>query len=87
MKTDFDATVPMSTYLVALVISDFVCLNETIQEVGDYGKVDVRVCGRNESVSNGQLNYSLEVATNVIKYYEEFYGVKYPLPKCGIYIN
>ncbi len=85
MKTDFEKTVPMPTYLVALVISDFECLSETVASMGELGKVDVRVCGRADAVASGQLDYSLQVATKVIKFFEEFYGVKYPLPKCGMF--
>ena len=73
----------MSTYLVALVISDFKCKKETVSNLGEYGKVDVSVCGRADNVDNGQLDYALQIATKVIQYYETFYGVKYPLPKCG----
>ena len=80
MKTEFDTTVPMSTYLVALVISDFVCLNETVQDIGAKGKVDVSVCGRSNAIE--QLQYALEVSTKIIKFFEFIYGVKYPLPKC-----
>ena len=83
VKTDFETTVPMSTYLLALVISDFTYLEQRVEGMGEKGFVDVRVYGRAEAVDDGQLDYSLEVATKIIKYYEEFYGVKYPLPKCG----
>ena len=84
MKTDFDLTVPQSTYLVALVISDFKCLSQTVLNTGDYGQVDVRVCGQPDAVDNHLLDYSLQIATKLIQNYENFYQVKYPLPKCGI---
>ncbi len=84
MKTEFNVTVPMSTYLVALVLSDFTCLQATVPNMGANGEVDVRVCGRADEVANGQLNYALEIGTKVIKFFEEYYGVKYPLPKCGM---
>ena len=83
IRTEFDVTVPMSTYLVALVISDFECITQVVPNIGEYGKVDVRVCGRSDEVAKGQLNYALEIATKLIKFYEEYYGLKYPLPKCG----
>ena len=71
----------MSSYLVALVISDMVCLNDTVQNVGEYGKVDVNVCGRSNAIE--QIEYALQVSTKIIKFFEMIYGVKYPLPKCG----
>jgi aminopeptidase N len=81
-KTDFDTSIIMTTYLVALVISDFHCLNQTIENMGEYGKVDVRVCSRPDAVANGYLNYSLQTTVKIIKDLENFYGVKYSLPKC-----
>ena len=83
VKTEFDVTVPMSTYLLALIVSDFKCKLENVVGVGEKGSLDVRVCGRQDALDNHQLDYALKVATKVIKYYEEFYGVKYPLPKSG----
>ena len=75
----------MSSYLVALIISDFQCKHEIVQGIGDDGKVEVGVCGRPSVVSAGELDYALNVSKNVIEFYEKFYGVKYPLPKCGLY--
>ena len=73
----------MSTYLLALVVSDFECKLQTVEGMGEQGKVDIRVCGRPTAVASGQLDYALTVATKVLKFYEDFYGVKYPLPKSG----
>ena len=83
VKTEFSPSVPMSSYLVALVISNFKCLSQTVLGVGEEGKVDVRVCGRADAVDNGQLDYALEMGTKLIKALEDFYNVRYPLPKCG----
>jgi aminopeptidase N len=73
----------MSTYLLALVLSDFECKLQTVQGIGQHGKVDIRVCGRSSVVANSQLDYALNVAIKVLKFYEDFYGIKYPLPKSG----
>jgi aminopeptidase N len=75
----------MSTYLVALIISDFECLSEKVENLGEKGFVDVSVCGRADAVNDGQLDYALDVAIKVIKFFEEFYKVKYPLSKCGMF--
>ena len=72
----------MTTYLVALVISDFVCINQTVENMGEYGKVDVRVCSRSDAIASGYLDYSLQMTVKIIKSLEQFYGVKYALPKC-----
>lgn len=71
----------MSTYLIALVISDFQCKYNNVEGVGEFGSVKVGVCGRSNALD--QLDYALQIGTKIIKYLEEFYGVKYPLPKCG----
>ena len=80
LETEFHETVEMSSYLVALVISDFVCINSTA-----YPKisknVSVSVCSRPEFV--GQLNLALNVSTKIIEFFESYYNVEYPLPKSG----
>ncbi len=75
----------MSSYLVALVISDFVCLKETVQDIGVEGKVDVNVCGRANAIE--KLRYALIISTKTIKFLESIYGVKYPLKKAGYKIT
>jgi aminopeptidase N len=80
--TIFEPTVPMSTYLVALVIADFECINKTIAG-GEKGTIDVRVCGRSNALN--QLEYSLDIGVRVLQYLEKVYDIKYPLPKCGMF--
>ena len=83
-KTEFDVTVPMSNYLMAVVISDFTCLHKTVDDAGAYGKIDLSMCGRPTALQ--QLEYSLNVSANVIKFYETFFDTKYPLKKLGMKI-
>ena len=71
----------MSSYLVALVVSDFVCINGT-SSAGERGEpVRVSVCGRKNAAD--QLDYALDIAVRVMTFFREYYGVAYPLPKCG----
>ena len=42
----------------------------------------VRVCS-NPTVTS-KTNYALEVAKNVLGFYEQEFGVPYPLPKLGM---
>jgi aminopeptidase N len=81
MKTEFNISPIMSNYLVAIVISDFKCLNKTIDNAGEYGKIDVRMCGRSNAIN--QLQYALEISVNIIKFYDTIFDAKYPLPKLG----
>ena len=71
----FDTTPRMSTYLVAFVGGE---LNKksTITKNG----VEVSVyASPAQPVSS--LDYALNVAKKSVEYYEEYFGVKYPLPK------
>jgi aminopeptidase N len=83
VKTEFHVSVTMSSYLVAIVISDFECVSKIVPNTGEYGQVTVSICGRSYAVSTGQLDYTLEVASKLIKFLEDYYDVKYPIEKIG----
>ncbi|CAF3546049.1 unnamed protein product [Rotaria sp. Silwood1] len=73
----FEQTPPMSTYLIAFVLTDFECItNQTLNNIS------VSVCGRQEAMIKGEGDFALEVATHVITYFEQSYNVPYPLSKC-----
>ena len=70
---DFAPTPPMATYLVALVAGE-------LEEVkGEADGVQIRVLtteGKRESA-----RYALESAEKILSFYDEYFGVHYPLPK------
>lgn len=78
MITEFDETVEMSTYLVALIVSDFKCIHG-VANTELSKKVDVSVCARPDAVD--QLEYALNVALKLTEFFETYYKVEYPLPK------
>ena len=72
----------MSTYLVALLVSDFKCLEGNATNAGPAGNLPVRVCAR-PNIPDLQLQYALDVGIDVIEFYEQLYNISYPLPKIG----
>lgn len=65
----FQETVPMSTYLLAFVVSDFEHLT----------KGNFSVWARHSAIS--QAKYGLEIGPQILKFYEQFFNIEFPLPK------
>ncbi|BAB65621.1 M1 family metallopeptidase [Sulfurisphaera tokodaii] len=69
----FQETPRMSTYLLYLGIGKF-------EEIKDkLGEVDIIVATVPGRISKGK--FALDVAKKVIEYYEDYFGIKYQLPK------
>ncbi|XP_058791213.1 aminopeptidase N [Phymastichus coffea] len=67
----FERSVPMSTYLVAFIVSDF--------EDASSAQGNVKVWARKEAIQ--QAEYSLRIGPQILNYFEEFFQIKFPLPK------
>ncbi len=76
-KTFFKESVPMSSYLLALIVADFDCVTEN--NTGRYRNITTNVCAQPEKKND--LYYALEIATKNIKDFEEQYQVNFPLSK------
>jgi aminopeptidase N len=72
-KITFSTSPKMSTYLVALAIGDWQCLERTVDGI------PIRVCTEPDKKQNGQ--FALEAAAQSIKFYDQWYGIKYPFGK------
>ena len=70
----------MSSYLVALVVSDFECIRGTAN-AGTNGSLSIGSCGRPNM--RNQLSFGLDVGIQNIEYFQRLFGIEYPLPKCG----
>ena len=69
----FAPTPPMATYLLAFCAGEF----EVIEDEVDGIKLRVlTTAGKRE-----QARYALEATKKIVTYYNEYFGVKYPLPK------
>uniref|UniRef100_A0A8C4I597 Aminopeptidase n=1 Tax=Dicentrarchus labrax TaxID=13489 RepID=A0A8C4I597_DICLA len=74
LEDQFDASVKMSTYLVAFVICDFKSVTATTSS-----GVQVSIYAAPEKWQ--QTRYALEVAVKMLDFYEEYFNIHYPLPK------
>ncbi|HWZ98641.1 MAG TPA: M1 family metallopeptidase [Candidatus Dormibacteraeota bacterium] len=72
----FTKTPKISTYLVAMMVGDFVC-----REGGADG-IPIRVCAVPEKKE--LTGFALEAAQDILRYYDKYYSVKYPFKKLDI---
>ena len=75
-KITFSTSPKMSTYLVALAIGDWQCLESTADGI------PVRVCATPEHKDAGR--FALDVAVHSLKFYDQWYGIKYPFGKLDL---
>ena len=66
----------MSTYLVAICVMDF-------SSRTSYTRRNVAVSTWAPSHLDNQTTKTLQYATNILDFYEQFYHVRYPLTKLG----
>jgi aminopeptidase N/puromycin-sensitive aminopeptidase len=72
-KLTFSTSPKMSTYLVALAVGDWQCLERTVDGI------PIRVCAEPEKKQYGE--FALEAAAQSIHFYNQWYGIKYPFAK------
>ncbi|KAM4619354.1 aminopeptidase N-like [Polymixia lowei] len=73
--TTFEPTKKMSTYLLAFIVSDYININQTIDDVL------IRIFARRNAITAGQGQYALNVTGPILKFFETYYNSSYPLPK------
>jgi aminopeptidase N/puromycin-sensitive aminopeptidase len=72
-EISFSSTPKMSTYLLALAVGNWQCLERTVDGI------PIRVCAVPENKSYGA--FALEAASQSIHFYNQWYGIKYPFEK------
>jgi aminopeptidase N/puromycin-sensitive aminopeptidase len=72
----FLTTPKMSTYLVAFLVGDFKCSS------GQQDGVAIRTCATPDKV--GLTPYGVDVAKYVLHYYNNYFGIPYPLKKLDL---
>jgi len=75
-KVQFATSPRMSTYLLALVAGDMAAVRSKA------GATDIAVWSPTGEEHEG--DYALSVERNVLPYYNEYFGVQYPLPKLDL---
>src|SRR5262249_9095809 len=71
------ATSPkMSSYLVAIAVGDFQCLQ------GEEDRIPIRVCAT--PAKAGLLGDALDAAKAILKFYDGYYAIKYPFEKLDL---
>ncbi|XP_061628950.1 aminopeptidase N-like isoform X2 [Phyllopteryx taeniolatus] len=74
-RTTFEPTKKMSTYLLAIVISDYTHLNST------QGNILIRIWARRKAMEQGHGNYALNVTGPILNFLQCYYNISYPLRK------
>src|SRR5258708_1734896 len=72
----FSTTPKMSSYLVALAVGDFECIE------GAADNIPIRVCGTPDK--KPLFPAALRYASEILKYYNQYYGIPYPFGKLDI---
>lgn len=72
----FATTPRMSTYLVAFLVGDFECIK------GQSDGIPIRVCSPPDQVK--YTHFALTTAEYVLHYYDNYFGIKYAMPKLDL---
>ena len=72
----FATTPRMSTYLVAMVVGDFQCLDATADSV------PIRICATADKKHLGRI--ALESAQQILRFYNRYFAIKYPFGKLDV---
>ncbi|KAJ3596373.1 hypothetical protein NHX12_002781 [Muraenolepis orangiensis] len=74
--TSFFPTKRMSTYLLAFAVSQFPYTSD----------VSSRTYARKEAIEAGQVDYSTKVTGKLLKFFEEYFDINYPLQKLDQFV-
>src|SRR4051794_13150719 len=72
----FATTPRMSTYLVAMAVGDFQCLE------GAADNIPIRICAVPQKKELGRI--ALESAQQILRFYNSYYAIKYPFTKLDV---
>ena len=73
---EFSTTARISSYLVAMAVGDFACVE------GGADGIPIRVCATPDKKE--QCRFALEAASHILHYYDQYFTIKYPFGKLDI---
>ncbi|KAL4630053.1 leucyl-cystinyl aminopeptidase [Arapaima gigas] len=76
LQDEFEESVKMSTYLVAFIVANFTQVNQTVSDTL------VSVYAVPDKVDH--LDYALQSAVKLLEFYNNFFGIKFPLKKLDL---
>ncbi|KAL7866780.1 hypothetical protein AOLI_G00145940 [Acnodon oligacanthus] len=76
LRTKFEPTEKMSTYLLAFVVGDFISIKTPVE-----AKVLIRIWAQRKVIEAGQGKYALNITGHIINFYQNYYNSTYPLQK------
>ncbi|XP_034542646.1 aminopeptidase N-like [Notolabrus celidotus] len=74
-QTMFEPTEKMSSYLLAIIVSDYRQITTT------QGDTLIRIWARRKAIEQGQGSYALNVTGPVLDFFQSYYNISYPLSK------
>ncbi|KAG8012294.1 Aminopeptidase N [Nibea albiflora] len=74
-QTTFEPTKKMSTYLLAIIVSDYAHIKAT------QGETLIRIWARRTAIDQRQGNYALNVTGPILDFFQLYYNITYPLSK------
>lgn len=81
---NFAKSVPMSTYLICFIVSDFVGVTAPAKNLeGNTFPISVYTVRAQKE----KAHFALDIGVKIIEYYINLFGINYPLPKLGEYFS
>ncbi|XP_060892349.1 aminopeptidase N-like [Labrus mixtus] len=74
-RTNFEPTKKMSSYLLAIIVSDYTHIRST------QGDILIRIWARRKAIEQGQGSYALNVTGPILDFFQSYYNISYPLSK------
>nr|XP_019964347.1 PREDICTED: aminopeptidase N-like [Paralichthys olivaceus] len=74
-RTRFNPTPRMSTYLFAIVVSEFTSASSP------HHRADIKTFARPEAITAGDAQYAANITGKILQFYEDYFGIDNPLKK------